>query len=57
MFQTLKSNFETERQHSYELTEANKNMAFALKSLEQRFEQMELTAKKLKEFKRCFKNS
>lgn len=33
MLQTLKSNFETERQHTMELTEANRNMAFALRHL------------------------
>jgi hypothetical protein len=32
-------------------------MAFALRHLEQRFEQAEEKEKKMKEFKRCFKNS
>lgn len=48
MLQTLKSNFnyntenyDGERQHIVELTEANTNMSFALKHLEQRFEQAE----------------
>jgi hypothetical protein len=41
MLETLKNNYEVERQHTIELTEANRNMAFALKHLEQRFEQAE----------------
>lgn len=40
-----------------ELTEANRNMAFALRHLEQRFEQAEEKERKMKEFKKCFKNS